>query len=95
MWIILGITRPVMSVLRDPRIYPHLWITCGGGRGCPSQGDTAPVNEFARTVDEQPTFFRYPQTTGRHPRTRPQLIPNATARFDEGIPRCAQNPHPL
>ena len=94
MWIILGITRPTVSVLRNPRIYPHMWITCGRGRGNPSKGETAPGDEIAHTGDEQPAFFPYPQTTGRHPRTRPQPIPNATSRVHEEISRCAQNPHP-
>ena len=34
---ILGITPTIVSVLSDPRIYPHLWITCGRGRGSPSR----------------------------------------------------------
>ena len=62
MWIMLGITHPVVSVLGDPPIYPHLWINCGQVWVSPSWRESAPVDEIALTVDEQPMFFPCPQT---------------------------------
>ena len=93
MWIMLGITHPVVSVLGDPPIYPHLWIKCGQVWVSPSWSESAPVDEIALTVDEQPMFFPCPQTSGRHPRVHPQPIPKATTRVHERIFSCTQNPH--
>ena len=95
MWIILGITYPVVSLLSDPRIYPHLWITCGRVRINPSWETTAPVDEVALSGDKQPVFFLHPHTSGCHPHAHPQPVLRETILIYEAITGYAQNPHPL